>query len=223
MAPSWLPSRSLLPRADSLTASQGLALDSIERVVSMMSLLGCIALITSFLTIKNLRTRSFNRLLFLAACGNILSNVATFIGHTGIKGGDRSGLCKFQATLIQWSVFAMHDKGCIDRDQVHACRWTLGLLHGSQCLPYVRRFEKWYCVLCFGVSGIPALTYLLLDTVGGRDFYGDAVVCDPDTSVFKPLTPPALVLDLREARYPPPLHLLYPRVESPSSLRARAA
>jgi hypothetical protein len=141
MAPSWLPSRSLLPRADSLTASQGLALDSIERVVSMMSLLGCIALITSFLTIKNLRTRSFNRLLFLAACGNILSNVATFIGHTGIKGGDRSGLCKFQATLIQWSVFALHDKGCIDRDQVHACRWTLGLLHGSQCLPYVPHYQ----------------------------------------------------------------------------------
>jgi hypothetical protein len=48
----------------------------------------------------------------------------------------------------------------------------------------IRRFEKWYCVLCFGVSGIPALTYLLLDTVGGRDFYGDAVVWSLDTSVF---------------------------------------
>jgi hypothetical protein len=99
-----------MPRSDSLTASQGLALDSIERVVSSMSLIGCILLIVSFLTIKNLRARSFNRLLFFAACGNILSNVATFIGHSGIKGGDDSGLCKFQATLIQWLVVLSRTK-----------------------------------------------------------------------------------------------------------------
>ena len=40
----------------------------------------------------------------------------------------------------------------------------------------IRRFEKWYFFLCFGVSAIPALTYLLLDVFGGTDFYGDAVV-----------------------------------------------
>jgi hypothetical protein len=40
----------------------------------------------------------------------------------------------------------------------------------------IRRFEKWYFFLCFGVSAIPALTYLFLDVFGGTDFYGDAVV-----------------------------------------------
>jgi hypothetical protein len=102
--PPSLSSRSLLPRAASLTASQGLALDALERTASLLSLTGCILLILSFLTIKPLRTRSFNRLLFLAACGNIFSNIATFIGHAGIRGGDSSAVCKFQATLIQWFV-----------------------------------------------------------------------------------------------------------------------
>jgi hypothetical protein len=101
-SPPHFLSRSLLPRAASLTVKQGLALDTLERVMSLMSLIGCLLLILTFLTTKTLRARSFNRLLFLAACGNIFSNVATFIGHSGIRGGDHSGLCKFQATLIQW-------------------------------------------------------------------------------------------------------------------------
>jgi hypothetical protein len=82
--------------------SQGFALDVVERVVSLLSLVGCLLLILSFLSLKNLRARSFNRLLFLAACGNIFSNIATLIGHSGIRGGDGSPVCKLQATLIQW-------------------------------------------------------------------------------------------------------------------------
>jgi hypothetical protein len=48
----------------------------------------------------------------------------------------------------------------------------------------IRRFEKWYFALCFGVSAVPALTYLLLDVFAGTDFYGDAVVRFPCNSVF---------------------------------------
>ncbi len=112
MPPSLSLPRSLLPRAASLTAKQGLTLDAVERASSLLSLIGCLLLILSFLTIKALRSRSFNRLLFLAACGNIFSNIATLIGHAGIRGGDSSAVCKFQATLIQWFVCSAIEEGC---------------------------------------------------------------------------------------------------------------
>jgi slime mold cyclic AMP receptor len=40
----------------------------------------------------------------------------------------------------------------------------------------LRKMEKWYFLLCFGLPGIPALTYLILDTTKGTDFYGNAIV-----------------------------------------------
>jgi hypothetical protein len=36
--------------------------------------------------------------------------------------------------------------------------------------------EKWYFLLCFGLPGIPALAYLILDATKGTDFYGNAIV-----------------------------------------------
>jgi hypothetical protein len=60
----------------------------------------------------------------------------------------------------------------------------------------LRSMEKWYFLLCFGLPGIPALTYLILDTTRGTYFYGDAIVSTPRP--FPPrveLTPEALVLD----------------------------
>ena len=40
----------------------------------------------------------------------------------------------------------------------------------------LRKMEKWYFLICFGIPGIPAITYLILDRVKGTDFYGDAIV-----------------------------------------------
>jgi hypothetical protein len=40
----------------------------------------------------------------------------------------------------------------------------------------LRKLEKWYFLLCFGIPGIPAITYLILDTTRGKDYYGDAIV-----------------------------------------------
>jgi hypothetical protein len=41
-----------------------------------------------------------------------MANVATMISHSGIDYGTTSGLCQFQAFLIQWSV-SRPDFGCL--------------------------------------------------------------------------------------------------------------
>jgi hypothetical protein len=85
-----------------LSMSQVKALEAVERTMSVISILGCVLLITTFLICPDLKRKAFNRLLFLASFGNILSNVATLVATSGVKAGDHSALCKAQATLIQW-------------------------------------------------------------------------------------------------------------------------
>jgi hypothetical protein len=40
----------------------------------------------------------------------------------------------------------------------------------------VRKLERWYPLLCYGIPAVPALTYLLLDLNDKTDFYGNATV-----------------------------------------------
>jgi hypothetical protein len=75
---------------------------SVERTMSILSMAGTVFVLASFILLDELKRKSFNRLLFLASWGNILTNIATLMGRNGVIAGDRSGLCKVQATLIQW-------------------------------------------------------------------------------------------------------------------------
>jgi hypothetical protein len=60
----------------------------------------------------------------------------------------------------------------------------------------LRKLEKWYFLLCFGLPGIPAITYLILDTTKGKDYYGDAIVNKyPHILYLIELTFPVMVLD----------------------------
>ena len=87
---------------NTLTRAQVNILDGVERSMSIVSILGCIFMITTFLICEDIRRKAFNRLLFLASFGNIFSNVATLISTSGVSAGDHSAICKMQATLIQW-------------------------------------------------------------------------------------------------------------------------
>lgn len=40
----------------------------------------------------------------------------------------------------------------------------------------LQKLEKWYCLIGYGIPGVPAITYLLLDVTRGTDYYGDATV-----------------------------------------------
>ena len=70
--------------------------------MSIISMAATVFILASFILFPELKRKSFNRLLFLASWGNILSNVATLIGRSGVTAGTSSVTCKVQATLIQW-------------------------------------------------------------------------------------------------------------------------
>ena len=87
----------------SFSPSQLNTIEVIERVTSVFSLVGTSIVITSFLASSAFR-RPINRLIFYAVWGNTLNTVATLTGLAGIRAGQRSALCQFQAFLCQWCV-----------------------------------------------------------------------------------------------------------------------
>jgi len=72
----------------------------LERVCSTVSLIGCFLIIASFLYGKAFRDKPINRLVFYASLGNIMTNIATLIARSALA-HESSGLCQFQAFLIQ--------------------------------------------------------------------------------------------------------------------------
>src|SRR2546429_8045358 len=83
------------------SSGQMYAVEITEKVGSVFSLLGTAFIITTFLSDKSFH-KPINRLVFFAAWGNIMSNVATLISTSGIRLGSHGSLCQFQAFLIQW-------------------------------------------------------------------------------------------------------------------------
>lgn len=84
-----------------LTTAQKQDIIIIERISSVLSLVGAAFVIVTFILNEKFR-KPINRLVFLATFGNILSNVATLISIDGIEAGSGAALCHFQAFLIQW-------------------------------------------------------------------------------------------------------------------------
>lgn len=75
------------------------ALITIERVCSVLSLLGCVFIIISFSVSKAFH-KPINRLVFYASFGNMLTNVGTLMARQFIRTPASFG-CQFQAFLIQ--------------------------------------------------------------------------------------------------------------------------
>jgi hypothetical protein len=89
-----------------LTARQIMALQVSERSMSVLSILGSLFIITTFLRWHYFR-KPINRLVFYASFGNIMANVATLIATSALPSSPDSfsSLCEFQGILIQWYVF----------------------------------------------------------------------------------------------------------------------
>jgi len=96
---SWSCSSSVFTM--SLTESQASAVETAEKVSSVLSVVGAAFIISTFLLDTNFR-KPINRLVFYAAWGNLFANVATLISRSGIRLGVTSSLCQFQGFLIQW-------------------------------------------------------------------------------------------------------------------------
>jgi hypothetical protein len=87
--------------ANDLTINQVLAVDITERICSILSLIGAAFVIGTFIFDKSFH-KPINRLVFYAAWGNVMANLATLISISGIHWGVNGPLCQSQAFLIQW-------------------------------------------------------------------------------------------------------------------------
>jgi hypothetical protein len=85
--------------ATSLTPDQLDDIVIIERVNSILSLIGCAFIIISFIASPKFR-RPINRLICYASIGNIVTNVATIMSRAGTSNAT-GFLCQAQAFLIQ--------------------------------------------------------------------------------------------------------------------------
>ena len=83
-----------------LSASQMHAIEVIERIASVLSILGAAFIISTFLLDKAFH-KPINRLVFYACWGNLMSNLGTLIATSGPATGVDRPLCQMQGFLIQ--------------------------------------------------------------------------------------------------------------------------
>ncbi len=84
----------------SLSERQARDIETVERSMSIVSLLGTFFIFWTFTRFPYFR-KPINRLVMFASVGNCMANVATLIASSGIKAGAGSSLCQFQAFFIQ--------------------------------------------------------------------------------------------------------------------------
>ena len=148
---------------------QLLAIEAVERVMSVVSLCGALFIISTFMAFRSLR-KPINRLIFYATFGNLLTNVATLISTSGIQAGSKSGLCIFQGFFIQMLMPA---------DALWTFCMALNVyltFFRSYTANDLRRLEKWYFLACYGVPFLPALVYVVVQSAMQVGIYGNAVV-----------------------------------------------
>jgi hypothetical protein len=75
------------------------AISVIERVGSVLSLIGCVFIIITF-TASTAFRKPINRLVFYASFGNMLTNVATLIARAYTDSLNSAG-CQLQGFLVQ--------------------------------------------------------------------------------------------------------------------------
>lgn len=170
---------------EELTNAELTDFDTVERVCSSLSLLGCLFIATTFLTSKAFH-KPINRLVFFASMGNIFSNVATLIARAAL-GNLNSSLCQFQGFLIQMYVFrpllrllfAYHFFRLLPADAY----WTLAMAVNVYLTFYwkfdarsLRRLEKYYIMLCYGVPFVPAFVFIWTKSAEKGRMYGNAAL-----------------------------------------------
>ncbi|EPE09683.1 g-protein coupled receptor [Ophiostoma piceae UAMH 11346] len=166
--------------ADDLTQHQLDGFNVVERVASVLSLLGCIVIITTFCASKSFH-KPINRLVFYASFGNLMTNVATLMARTYL-GNDQSPGCQFQAFLIQ--MFMPAD-----------ALWTLAMAINVYLTFYykydarrLRRMELLYLGCCYGIPFIVALVFVFVRTPTRGRMYGNATLwcwVSPEWDIFR--------------------------------------
>ncbi|ELQ38555.1 G-protein coupled receptor [Pyricularia oryzae Y34] len=140
----------------------------IERVCSVLSLLGSVFIIATF-CYSNMFHKPINRLVFFASFGNMMTNVGTLMARSYVGDTDGAG-CQFQAFLIQ--MFLPADT-----------LWTLAMAVNVYLTFYhkfdavkLRKMEIPYLFICYGLPFVIALTYVFIQSPERGRMYGDATL-----------------------------------------------
>ncbi|CAK7238492.1 hypothetical protein SEUCBS140593_010743 [Sporothrix eucalyptigena] len=140
----------------------------VERVCSVLSLLGCLIIIGTFSVSKSFH-KPINRLVFYASFGNMMTNVATLMARSYLSDVLSPG-CQFQAFLIQ--MFMPAD-----------AFWTLAMAVNVYLTFYykfdaqkLRRMEIPYLVCCYGIPFVVALTFVFVTNPRQGHMYGNATL-----------------------------------------------
>ena len=170
-----------------LSESQLDAISVIERVCSVLSILGCIFTIVTFCMSRAFH-KPINRLVFYASFGNMLANVGTLMARAYLDHLDSFG-CQFQAFLFQLFVVT-HSTGsliyCTDNFisfMPADAFWTLAMAINVYLTFYhkfdaarLRRMELWYLLGCYGLPFVPAFTFIFVRNSQGQRIYGNATL-----------------------------------------------
>ncbi|KAI6246032.1 hypothetical protein HI914_05309 [Erysiphe necator] len=160
-------------------------LSVIERIGSVLSLMGTIFIVVTFLTSSSFH-KPINRLVFYAAIGNFASNIATLISRSAVdKGHFGSTLCQTQAFLIQMFMPA---------DVLWSFAMSLNVyftFYWHYNATDLKELELYYIMVCYGLPFIPALTFLFVSTPEKGHVYGDATLwcwIAPGWDIFRIVT-----------------------------------
>ncbi|GAW16830.1 hypothetical protein EKO27_g7074 [Xylaria grammica] len=144
------------------------AITIIERIGSVFSLLGCIFIIVTYLSSSAFR-KPINRLVFYASFGNMAVNVGTLIAREYVDYENSPG-CQIQGFLIQQ--FLPSD-----------ALWAFAMAFNVYLTFYfkfdaekLKRMDKWYLLICYGVPFPPALSFIFVSTKSKGRIYGDAIL-----------------------------------------------
>ncbi|KAK6351013.1 hypothetical protein TWF718_004190 [Orbilia javanica] len=152
-----------------LTPSQIGTIEAVQRMSSVLSILGASFIIVTFLGSPRFH-KPINRLAFYAAIANILCTVATSIARAGPAAGRGSALCNMQGLFIQ--TFLQSDALFIAFMALNVYL-TVNRKFSS---PQLRKLEPYYVGASFGLPLISGIVLLVVRSPGKGPVYGDATL-----------------------------------------------
>ncbi|KAL5619964.1 hypothetical protein FOBRF1_003210 [Fusarium oxysporum] len=139
----------------------------IQQVCSVLSLVGCLFIITTFCLCDAFH-KPINRLVFYASFGNIMASICFIMADSFIDAPDGAG-CQTQAFLLHTFVGA-------------DALWTLAMAINVYLAFYyrfdaqrLRKMELPYLLLCYGIPFLPAFVFIFVKNGDGVRVYGSAV------------------------------------------------
>ncbi|GIK05462.1 hypothetical protein Aspvir_009573 [Aspergillus viridinutans] len=164
-----------------LTEAQIRTLTTVERVASILSILGVITIIGTFAFSRHFRN-PMHRLIFINAFYNLFDFIATMIATSGPAAGNSSPLCQFQGFCLQ--MFPMAD-----------VLWTLAMACDVFLVVYyqfnvqaLRKLEIWYIAIITSIVSIPAIIFLFIHSPDKGPMYGGVTLwcsISPNWVVFR--------------------------------------